>query len=884
MGSNQTGEIQNVIREESAREFNPQSKDEIQTNKMLGRGFSSVEEIENNLSISDDSTVYDFGEYGGIYDLKEPGFQRVLLNYLPEGSILFSDEDNFILSEMGMKAIELFKQDIAKMQGRKRAEGSPPQGEIVEEQVNTENVGIMDGFSDEGGEEEAMAILEEGERAKNEIDDTSTYDELMRSIRGDDLSEADRRQELASYVGEKDAEETPDSVLTLVQPVMQMLDQDSANTGIGQIEEGQEMSSIAPTQQDAEEMMAMNMPQQPVGVANGGYMSSFPNQNLNTESLSASDNIDDRIMQNLQFERMAPGMMGYANGGQVQPIQHFNQAGLVKSYKEDYLPLYMELMQGYSDPERNKANTLMDISKLALAYGRGDVDLSQAGSMFLDSTQKRVNTEDAKEKALEMQLKSGALSSAIAADTAAKAAAAKATNTLVKTGNAEIDSIIAGTLNMSLDQFNKTYQTGTVFEYDTNGSLKKFTQPKDIKEDMTVSQIGVVGQSKDLDKKLFDNYGIDASTLPKNTIIQQDANNKITYTFPKSLPEETFLVKYPTVGVSGAQEVAVIKLNLNNEKDFETYKKLYQKFKDPKNKSIQNLFEFDRLSGFNIEQPNINVEIPPMAKGGSIVKRNEGSSEQGEILISSNDEIDFDAIRPTEESEIAIEESVPQLKPGGALEQITSKKIGEGLRAVELLDDLYKITLSNPEYFGMYGGLGSVLRNKYLGVDQLLTNTIGFGLPEFPYLESPIMGEVERLNEQAAKNIGSFNKGGSYRSNILNEISDQKKLLNIYSADASVAANSISAIREELVKKLNMDLRQIGQPEKILKKPDYYADKPTEKSGEEIQLNTIKNLLPPEILENIDSDPLLADALKAITQGADPEKVIERYNQLKKEN
>ena len=50
-------------------------------------------------------------------------------------------------------------------------------------------------------------------------------------------------------------------------------------------------------------------------LANGGYMSSFPNQNLNTESLSASDNIDDRIMKNLQFEKMAPGMMGYRNGG-----------------------------------------------------------------------------------------------------------------------------------------------------------------------------------------------------------------------------------------------------------------------------------------------------------------------------------------------------------------------------------------------------------------------------------------------------------------------------------------------------------------------------------------------------------------------------------------
>jgi len=50
-------------------------------------------------------------------------------------------------------------------------------------------------------------------------------------------------------------------------------------------------------------------------MATGGYMSSFPNQNLNTQSLSASDNIDDRIMKNLQFEKMSPGMMGYNTGG-----------------------------------------------------------------------------------------------------------------------------------------------------------------------------------------------------------------------------------------------------------------------------------------------------------------------------------------------------------------------------------------------------------------------------------------------------------------------------------------------------------------------------------------------------------------------------------------
>ena len=64
--------------------------------------------------------------------------------------------------------------------------------------------------------------------------------------------------------------------------------------------------------------------------ANGGYMSGFPNQNP-AESLTASDNIDDRIMKNLQFEKMAPGMMGYNQGGEAKGIyeklKSFNDHG-----------------------------------------------------------------------------------------------------------------------------------------------------------------------------------------------------------------------------------------------------------------------------------------------------------------------------------------------------------------------------------------------------------------------------------------------------------------------------------------------------------------------------------------------------------------------------
>jgi len=134
-----------------------------------------------------------------------------------------------------------------------RQQGSPMQGETV----NPENVGIMDGFN-ENPDDVAKKVLEEGQESKKAFDESENYDELMQAIRGDDLTEEDRRKELAMVVGEGDANKTPDSVLVLVQPVMQMLDQGAASTGIGQVESG-----------------AMQMPAQPVGIATGGQVQKF---------------------------------------------------------------------------------------------------------------------------------------------------------------------------------------------------------------------------------------------------------------------------------------------------------------------------------------------------------------------------------------------------------------------------------------------------------------------------------------------------------------------------------------------------------------------------------------------------------------------------------
>ena len=66
------------------------------------------------------------------------------------------------------------------------------------------------------------------------VDDAANYEEVMNSIRGDQATVEQRRQELAGMVGPEDAQMTPDSVLTLVQPVFQMAQLDQ---GIGSIAE-----------------------------------------------------------------------------------------------------------------------------------------------------------------------------------------------------------------------------------------------------------------------------------------------------------------------------------------------------------------------------------------------------------------------------------------------------------------------------------------------------------------------------------------------------------------------------------------------------------------------------------------------------------------------
>lgn len=61
-------------------------------------------------------------------------------------------------------------------------------------------------------------------------------EEMMNMVRGDEASMEDRRMELASIVGEEDAMKTPESVLALVQPVVQMALVDQGIGGLAEQE------------------------------------------------------------------------------------------------------------------------------------------------------------------------------------------------------------------------------------------------------------------------------------------------------------------------------------------------------------------------------------------------------------------------------------------------------------------------------------------------------------------------------------------------------------------------------------------------------------------------------------------------------------------------
>jgi hypothetical protein len=205
--------------------------------------------------------------------------------------------------------------------------------------------------------EQEGAALTDG--IMSQVDSAQDYEELMNAIRGNELPIGDRRRELAELVGAPDAEQTPDSVLTLVQPTLSLVD---AQGGLDSLM--QEQANIAmedgtgaptPMAGGLGSMLMAGQPEEPVQMAYGGLVRKMAN--------GTTGNSITRGQPNLILTEALGGL---------------NEQAFMDSY-DRLLPTFIKAA-GTPDKSLQKAQAYASLAGAGLSLAQGS---RQPGATFL---------------------------------------------------------------------------------------------------------------------------------------------------------------------------------------------------------------------------------------------------------------------------------------------------------------------------------------------------------------------------------------------------------------------------------------------------------------------------------------------------------------------
>lgn len=237
-----------------------------------------------------------------------------------------------------------------------------------------ENVGIMAGFMDEI--DELMAEIAEDDREDAEGSDMArmmarTPDSpeiLMNNLRGDMRSIDARREELADLVGLREAEETPEGVLALLQPV---LAQQQAAPAMPMMPAGP-----APMPQGMPpEMAGMAPPPMPAGPAPAmGGIGGLPMDQGPAPMAMANGGMVQYFQEGSGEEGVTPNSGAYppevvaAAIARYQAIMNQQPETVpdLRAGVDQNLALYQDILG--SDPRDTQAQMLFDIGQAALGY------------------------------------------------------------------------------------------------------------------------------------------------------------------------------------------------------------------------------------------------------------------------------------------------------------------------------------------------------------------------------------------------------------------------------------------------------------------------------------------------------------------------------------
>ena len=204
------------------------------------------------------------------------------------------------------------------------------------------------------------------------LDGAQDFKQVIDSLRGNAMPLEERYLELSEYVGEDDAEKTPESVLAMVQPVIMMTEEGNVDSGIGQLMESLagdvDMMTEAgqPTNmgQGVGGLIAANQEAPVQQFANGGQVQHFFNGGGTSPMYGSSIRLSNPITGARPDLRVGIDQL---------------QSRLPQTYQE-VLPLFQGIIDPQQQKEMLKSQTMFDIAQAGLNFA-GGVDPRTGQSM-----------------------------------------------------------------------------------------------------------------------------------------------------------------------------------------------------------------------------------------------------------------------------------------------------------------------------------------------------------------------------------------------------------------------------------------------------------------------------------------------------------------------
>jgi hypothetical protein len=721
-------------------------------------------------------------------------------------------------------------------------------------EIKSDAVGIADGLD----QEEKTVNRDPSKEGIAKVS-PEQYVQLMNEVRGDKVPLEGRVQELAMTVGERDAQDTPLSVLALVQPVFEMREQQ----GIAQTQQAQQMMQQPPMTMKDGGIVHLSTGTGGEGVYSG-MVGPFSLDQIKNFGLYTKPE-----MTELGIASYATGAGDVIQSGSPEVILS-ELSGMIKEPKT-----FAEILQekrdtigglGLFDSQRGalKVPLLAGLTQFGLDVAKGE--------NVIDSALNRFN-----------QATSVALPAAIQ----------------LKQQENQLP------LQLALSEFSS--------QKDDIQEMKKFVLGKSFdlaierEKKSGIGTVGVVGTDND---KINETFGTNVTdSLPVGTIVQQNTSGMLT-----TIEPDQFDVKNLVTITGSYVDNEGKTINVSTIVDVSTEEGLaeFNKLKGFSTKEASQLI----FSPFIDTQPEIKLNtevIMPGAKDGGlveatrrlrekeIVKRSTGTDSGGEQSLDEKypdimSDIDFSdlEINPFEMGPGKID--VTKFDGSNRIIGLRYNTGDETLRAIE---DLVLRTYTQPETVGI---LSSALRgyaNLSNTVDELLTQLMGFGLPEQLVYNNPELQKTLEDMMRIPKLIAETEAGASrYRATPtdIDKISKERLDYGVFSSASSIR-KSLIAVHKSIFDKMNTYRTSLGLPELEYKMPQVFDEtygaslEPREPiklpSKDDLTFQNLQNILLDAIPKadiqkypQLLTDPIFTNAIYSLSQGASMDQVGPKFLEL----